>query len=199
MNQRIKTLCAGGVLALALFGVAAAGPLDEAKAAAERGDYATEMRLIRPLAEQGNAIAQSALGFMYDRGQGVPQDYPQAAAWYRKAAEQGNANAQGNLGSIYLYGRSVPQDYAQAAAWYRKAAEQGDSFGQAGLGTLYGLGLGVPKDDVQAHMWLNLAAAGARIDELRKTASEARNEVASKMTPAQIATAQRMASEWKPK
>jgi hypothetical protein len=69
MKQRIKTLCASGVLALALFGVAAAGPLDEAKAAAERGDYATKMRLIRPLAEQGDAHAQGALSSMYLYGQ----------------------------------------------------------------------------------------------------------------------------------
>jgi uncharacterized protein len=91
MNQRIKTLCAGGLLALALFGVAAAGPLDEAKAAAERGDYATEMRLIRPLAEQGDALAQGALGSMYLYGQGVPQDYAQAISWLRKAADKGTA------------------------------------------------------------------------------------------------------------
>ena len=64
-------------------------------------------------------------GLMYGKGQGVPQDYAQAAAWYRKAAEQGDAGAQHNLGYAYDFGQGVTQDDAQAVAWYRKAAEQG--------------------------------------------------------------------------
>jgi TPR repeat protein len=62
---------------------------------------------------------------MYRRGQGVPQDYTEAARWYRKAAEQGDASAQCNLGYMYDRGRGVPQDYAEGARWYRKAADQG--------------------------------------------------------------------------
>ena len=48
------------------------------------------------VAEQGNAVAQFNLGLMYDKGQGVRQDYAQAVQWYRKAAEQGDAQAQYN-------------------------------------------------------------------------------------------------------
>ena len=55
----------------------------------ERGDYATVIELVRPLAEQGYAEAQSMLGFMHYHGEGVPQDYAEAALWYRRAAEQG--------------------------------------------------------------------------------------------------------------
>ena len=51
-----------------------AGPFENAIAAAQRGDYATAVRLWRPLAEQGNAPAQFHLGFMHGMGQGVPQD-----------------------------------------------------------------------------------------------------------------------------
>ena len=104
MKQRIKTLCAGGLLALALFGVAAAGPLEDAKTAYQKGDYAAARRLIRPLAEQGNALAQDSLGYMYDRGEGVPQDYAQAVVWFRKAADQGDAFAQGEIGDMYMLG-----------------------------------------------------------------------------------------------
>ena len=62
---------------------------------------------------------------MYDKGQGVPQDYAEAVKWYRLAAEQGDADAQYNLGVMYDNGQGVPQDYAEAVKWYRLAAEQG--------------------------------------------------------------------------
>jgi len=68
-------------------------------------------------AEQGDADAQSMLGYLYENGRGVPQDYAQAAAWYRKAAEQGNVKAQYGLGGLYRYGLGVPQDYAEACFW----------------------------------------------------------------------------------
>jgi TPR repeat protein len=116
------------------------------------------LRLMRPLAEQGSALAQAKLGVMYDEGKGVPQDYAAAASWYRKAAEQGDANAQVILGGKYALGEGVPEDY------------------------------------VIAHMWYNLAAA-----EGHKNAVKARDLVAAVMTPQQIAEAQKLAREWKPK
>ena len=82
----IRTIAA----AVLMFGLAApawAG-FDEGMAAHKRGDYETALREWRPLAEQGNAKAQSALGIMYYEGRGVPQDYVQAVRWYRKAAAQ---------------------------------------------------------------------------------------------------------------
>jgi TPR repeat protein len=54
------------------------GGWDEASAAFERGEYAVAARLLRPLAQQGDARAQFGLGFLYDTGQGVPQDYHEA-------------------------------------------------------------------------------------------------------------------------
>ncbi len=55
----------------------------------ERGDYDTALKEFRPLAEQGEAVAQWSLGIMYERGRGVPQDYVQAYRWYTLAASQG--------------------------------------------------------------------------------------------------------------
>src|ERR1700686_3891628 len=75
-----------------------AGPSEDAEAAYKTGDYATAVRLSRELAEQGDAMAQSRLGLMYQDGRGVPQDDRQAVEWFRKAAEQGRANAQYSLG-----------------------------------------------------------------------------------------------------
>ena len=60
-----------------------------AAAAYDKGDYATALRLWRPLAEQGDVRAQTNLGLMFYTGQGVPQDRAVAVTWYRKAAEQG--------------------------------------------------------------------------------------------------------------
>jgi predicted aspartyl protease len=130
VKQRIKAFLAGGVLALALFGVAAAGPLEDGGTAYWRGDYAVALQILGPLAEQGNAGAQNYIGLMYYYGLGVPQDYAQAVAWYRKAAEQGYALSQSNLGAMYYQGQGVPQDYAQALAWDRKAAKQGNVIAQ---------------------------------------------------------------------
>ncbi len=98
---------------------------DEGMAAYKRGDYATAMREWRPLAEQGDAEAQSNLGFMYQHGQGVSQDYAEATRWFRKAAEQGYDRGQYNLGGMYSRGRGVPQDYVLAHMWFNLAATQG--------------------------------------------------------------------------
>jgi TPR repeat protein len=196
MKQRITTLFTGGFLALVLFGVAAAGPLADGDAAFHRGDYAAAMRFLRPLADQGNAAAQSNLGVMYGNGLGVPQDYAQAILWFRKAADQGDADAEDNLALMYGYDLG---DYAQAAMWYRKAADQGNALGQAQLGALYADGKGVPQDFALALLWFDLAASRADDAEIRKFAVKNRDEVAAKMTPAQIAEAQRLAREWVPK
>ncbi len=164
-----------------------------------RGDYATALLEFKPLAEKGHANAQFGLGLMYDEGQGVPQDYAEAAKWYRKAAEQGQASAQNSLGVMYDEGQGVPQDYAEAVKWYRKAVEQGQASAQLNLGFMYSKGQGVPQDYVQAHMWYNLAASRLPPGSDRDRAVKNREFIAEKMTPAQIAEAQRLAREWKPK
>ncbi|MGO9318396.1 MAG: tetratricopeptide repeat protein [Terracidiphilus sp.] len=73
-------------------------------------------------ATSGDAEAQYNLGILYNKGEGMPQDYTQAAVWYRKAAEQGLAPAQIALGASYEQGQGVPQDYAEAYFWYDLAA-----------------------------------------------------------------------------
>ena len=89
------------------------------------GDFATALRMLTPLAKDGNAKAQVYLGIMYDDGDGVAQDQVQAVIWFQEAADQGFATGQSNLGNMYAKGRGVPQDYVEAMMWYRLAAEQG--------------------------------------------------------------------------
>jgi hypothetical protein len=86
----------------------------------EAGDYATALRELRPLAEQGHAESQHVLAEMYAGGDGVAQDSVQMVEWYRKAAEQGVAWAQNNIGNMYDKGQGVAQDDAQAAEWFLK-------------------------------------------------------------------------------
>ncbi len=90
----------------------------------------------RKTAEQGDATAQRSLGFLYANGQGVAQDYVEAARWFRKAADQGEALAQFGLGTLYANGKGVAQNYAEAARWYRKAADQGHAAAEHNLSLL---------------------------------------------------------------
>jgi TPR repeat protein len=88
----------------------------------------------------------------------------------------------------------MSKNIATAMSWYRKAAEQGNGPAQYYLGLMYAQGRGVPQDFVQAHMWLNLAATQDTGD-----AAQSRDTLAAMMTPAQVAEAQKLAREWKPK
>jgi hypothetical protein len=178
---------------LSVVSAACAG-LSEGAAAYSKGEYTRAYAELKPLAEEGNAEAQWYLGVMCHDGQGVPQDYNEAVKWFRKAAEQGYAKAQFNFGVMYRRGHGVQQDNTEAVKLYRKAAEQGFAEAQLNLGVMYAEGQGVQQDFVQAHMWIDLAAASGD-----RSAVKDREIVASKMTPSQIAEAQRLAKEWKPK
>jgi TPR repeat protein len=85
-------------------------------------------------------------------------------------------------------------DYATALRLWRPLADRGDPGAQSMLGDMYDEGWGAPQDYVLAHMWFNLAAASGD-----QYSAKARDKVAKQMTPAQIAEAQKLAREWKPK
>lgn len=84
--------------------------------------------VIQGLAPIQEAVRQNeddyTLGFRYYKGDGVPQDYGEAAKWFRRSAEQGNAKAQYSLGLCHEFGLGVPQSYGEAAKWYRKVEER---------------------------------------------------------------------------
>jgi hypothetical protein len=105
-----------------------------------------------------DGTADNNLGWAYEHGPGVKQDYQQALTWYRKSAELGNAVGQYNLGWMYQHGLGVKQDYVQAVTWYRRAAGKGLSEAENQLGMLYEDGNGVSRDDRQAVMWFQKAA-----------------------------------------
>jgi uncharacterized protein len=159
-----------------------------------RAEYEATVKALRQSAEKGDASAQFRLGQLYDEGTGVRQDYRQAMEWFEKAAKQGHVGAQINLGTLYLQGEGAPQSDQMAMFWFRQAAEQGDALAFAKLGWMSEQGRGVLQDFIQAHKWYNLAAANGH-----GKAAEYRDALAKQMTPAQIAEAQKLAREWKPK
>lgn len=99
-------------------------------------NYRLAVEIWTALAAAGHAEAQVSLGWLYQRGAGVPQDYTRAKALYDQAAAQGHAIAQNNLGVLYEKGWGVAQDVQTAANWYRRAAESGYRFAQYNLGML---------------------------------------------------------------
>lgn len=91
----------------------------------ERGHYSTAVQIWSALAEQGHENAQINLGFMYDYGQGVKQDFHEAARWYRAAARQNSAIGQYNLAILIAEGKARPAQGRSAHYWLEKAAAQG--------------------------------------------------------------------------
>ena len=125
MKRTLATICLTIAVLLGSAGVSVSQDFQKGFDAWERGDFAIALREFTPLAEQGDADAQSNLGLMYRRGQGVPQDYKTAVKWYRLAAEQGNALAQTNLGTMFFLGEGVIQDNVYAHMWWNIAASFG--------------------------------------------------------------------------
>ena len=169
-------------------------PEDEARAQELAARYARQRATEedRRLAEQGDADAQALLAVVYYNGRGVRRDYAEALRWARLAAEQGNARGQGLLGAAYREGNGVARDPAEAVRWLRPAAEQGNVSAQAFLGLLYLNGEGVPQDDVSAYVWLTLAdASGQTVGPGR-----ARDRLARRMTPEQLAEAEARLRDW---
>lgn len=157
-------------------------------------DHAEAVHWFRKAAEQGHLEAQVNLAKSYADGKGITQDYQEAKRWYERAVAQGDGDAHVNLGNLYYKGLGVPQDYGRALMHFRFAANGGSAVAMAKLGLMYKLGDGVLQDFVRAYMWFNLA--GARGYE---HAAVFRDGVAKQMTPDQIAEAERLAREWKPK
>ena len=96
MRDVFKAALVAFALSAAFAAPVAAGPLEDGVAAYERGDYAAAFRLMRPLAEQGDASAQFNLGIMYSEGKGVTHDHIQAHMWFNLAAARGEEKAREN-------------------------------------------------------------------------------------------------------
>jgi hypothetical protein len=176
-------LLTASLMQWAIAGAALAGSYDDAMAAYDKGDFATALKLLRPLAERGDASAQYAIGRMYAKGQGVPQDAAEANNWFNKGreqskalqaynrsdfvtahkifeplAEKGQALAEYILGLMYANGQGVPESYPEALKWLTKAAEQGEAKAQFSVGVIYFKGLAMTANPAEAFKWYRRAA-----------------------------------------
>ena len=152
---RMITLAAA---AFAIVGAAMAGPIEDAASAFKRKDFETAARLWRTLAEEGNALARTNLGSLYENGTGVARDPAEAVKWYRLAAEQGHAPAELQLAFMYRSGKGVPKNDAEAVKWIRRAADRGYLPAEDVLGSAYESGVGIPRDYTEAARWYRMAA-----------------------------------------
>ena len=96
--------------------------LNAGLAALKREHYATALRSWLPLAEAGDAEAQANVGYMYEEGLGVTQQFDVAVSWYEKAAASGSMQANHNLGMIFAKGRGAPQSWVRALRYFAEAA-----------------------------------------------------------------------------
>jgi TPR repeat protein len=129
-----------------------------ARAFVKKGDYTEALRWFERSASMGNAAGMNGLGYLYERGYGVTEDFAKARDLWEKATAQGNAQAMTTVGSLYFYGHGVSQDYTKARERYEKAAEKGNSLAMTFLGGLYRHGKGVPQDYAKALDWFDEAA-----------------------------------------
>ena len=141
-------------------------------------------------AKVGDSTAQYEMALRYADGEGVPQNYRDAMAWFAKAAANGNDNAQWKLGLGYIKGIGVPHDARKAAVWFKRAANHGQIRAQSALSDLYLGGRGVPRDYVRAYTWASIAAG------LRENDNDRLKVIGSRMTAAQIEDAHRRISIW---
>ena len=121
MRRLARTIALAGVAVVIGTAAVQAASLRSGIGAFNRADYASASRVFIPLAERGTATAQAYLGFMFETGRGVPQNYTEAAHWYRRAAEQGDSLAQYSLGLLYDKGQGVPRDVVEASKWLNLA------------------------------------------------------------------------------
>lgn len=165
MNKRILIFAAAAVMAgiasfavVQKFGQPAAVPAAQSPPVPPTSP--ADILALTAKAESGDEVAQTALGWIYQKGDGVKPDMKTAAKWLRQAADQNYPDALAALGEMTQAGQGVPLDLAEAARLYRLAAEKGNVAGQYNLAYLYEQGSGVEKNETNAARWYQLAAEG---------------------------------------
>ncbi|MHB2209521.1 SEL1-like repeat protein [Methylobacterium sp. CM6257] len=159
-------------------------------------DLSVAVKLYEKLATAGYAPAQYKLAGHYEKGSGVIRDLDKAKLWYGRAAEQGHARSMHNLAVLYAENPAAngKPDFASAASWFRQGAEFGVRDSQYNLGVLYARGLGLTQDLVQSYAWFAAAAAQGDDDAAKK-----RDDVANKLSPADLASAKSLVASFKPR
>lgn len=109
----------------------------KAKTAAERGDFATAVKILTEEAEKGNVDAMAAVADFYLMGRGVPASAENAAKWLSKGADAGHAQSQTTLATLLYNGaQGVKKDEERAKFLLHTAAESGFAPAQYQAGVL---------------------------------------------------------------
>lgn len=165
-----------------IYGEGRDGFLDYDKAmmwlrkAAEHGSHEAELSLGALLVEEGplkdykesmkwyqraapyRAEAYRGMGYLYERGLGVPQNFEEARRYYEAGTKRGDTRSIVSIGCLYEWGYGVKKDFSEAMRYYRLAADKGDVYGTYCVGYLYENGLGVARDYKEAMNWYQQAA-----------------------------------------
>lgn len=186
----------------------ALAPLDRLSALAQKGDAAAELLVglkylqsndalaaqwLARAAGHSNAVAENALGALYQSGRGVTGDLVKAAALYEASAAQGNRHAMSNLAVLYAGADAQHRNFADAARWFQRSASLGYVDAQFNLAVLYERGDGVPQSLLDAYKWYMVAALSG--DAVAKTRADA---IATQLSPDELAAAQKAVVEYKP-
>lgn len=132
---------------------------DQAVARYQAGNHAGAAALVLQAARAGHPTATYEMGYLYENGDGVPQNPVLSAQWYMKAAQMGQPAGEAAVGLLYETGNQVPDDWLEAAKWYMRSAQQGSAKGEFRLGRAYEYGIGVPVNLNEAATWYEKAAA----------------------------------------
>lgn len=158
--QKAAARATWAMLAVFLAGGAATADLiEDGIAAYQAREFEAAVGFWRPLAEQGDPVAQFYMGFLHGEGQGVEKDDTEAVRWFILSGQQGYMPAQYRLGLLYSTGDVVEEDDAEGVKWYRMAAEQGHGDAQLSLAVHYDSGEGVPENKEEAYAWATISAA----------------------------------------
>jgi TPR repeat protein len=188
----------------------ALAPLDRLSALAEKGNAQAELLIglkylegghsdalaahwLSRAADHGNAVAENALGALYQSGRGVGADPAKATRLYLSAAGQGNRHAMSNLAVLYAGAGDGMKDFSEASRWFERSASLGYVDAQFNLAVLYERGDGVPQSLLDAYKWYAIAAQSG--DAIAKTRADA---IATQLSAEELSAAQKAVAEFKP-
>lgn len=159
MRRYAQLLTALGLTLLLLGCASQPATVAEGLALLDNGEDAQAFALLDRLAQAGDPQAQQAIGVMYENGQGVKKNIPQALFWFKQSATNNNPSAQYLLASMLERGAGGPAERMQARKWFARAAQNGHPYAQyrAGMMELAG-SEGIPADPLKASYWFNQAA-----------------------------------------
>lgn len=103
----------------------------------------------------GSADGFIGVGYLYQKGKGVPIDFKKAEEYYLKAVKKNRGFAMYRIGYLYyLGGNGIIEDFQIAMEWFLKAVDRNNSDAMVNIGWIYQHGLGnFQKDYGKAEEW----------------------------------------------